>query len=141
MRQVEKRGLGRGAGAQKGDGPSARSPADVQQVLELERPHGLDDLVGVGRGDVMHRADERLLRAVFAPYAGYALGRPAGLDDLRQLRPVAEAMRLVLGHGQHALGSVVRQESIQAGRQGIIPARLFKQPQRDKRIQENGQAR
>ena len=87
----------------------------------------------------MHRPDERLLRAVSTAYARYARSRTASFDDLRQLRPIPEAMRLVLGHGQHALGSVVRQESIQAGWQDVIAAGFFEQPQCDKRIQENGQ--
>ena len=139
MRQVEDRGLGRGTGAQKGDGPGARGPANVQQVPELQRLHGPDDLVGVGGGDVVHRADEGLLVAGFAAHARHAFGGPAGLDDSGQLRPVAEAMRLVLGHGQDALRSVRRQESIQAGRKGVAAAGLFEQPQRDEGVQENGQ--
>ena len=49
MRQVEKRGPGRGTGAQESNGPSARSPANVQQMLEPEWPDCPDDLAGVGR--------------------------------------------------------------------------------------------
>ena len=133
------RGLGRGTGAQKGDGPGARSPANVQQVPELQRLHGPDDLVGVGRGDVVHRANEGLLVARFAAHARYAFGGPAGLDDAGQLRPVAEAMPLMLGHGQDALRSVRRQQGIQAGGQGVVAAGLLEQPQRDEGIQENRQ--
>jgi hypothetical protein len=86
----------------------------------------------------MHRPDECLLRPVSAANTWQARGRPAGFDDLRQLRPIPEAVRLVLGHGQHALPSSRRQESVQAEREGIIPAGFFEQPQSDKSIQKNG---
>ena len=134
MRQVEDRGLDRRTGAQKSDGPGARSAANVQQVPELQRLHGPDHLVGVGGGYVMHRANEGLLVPRLAAHAWHALGGPTGLDDAAQLRPVTEAMPLMLGHRQDALGSFRRQKCIEAHRQGVIAAGLFEQSQRDEGI-------
>jgi len=68
VRQVKKRRLGRGERTKKSNGPGARRPAKVQQVPELQRLHGPDDFVGVRRGDIMHRPDERLLRAFRKTY-------------------------------------------------------------------------
>ena len=66
----------------------------------------------------MHRANKGLLGALFSAYARGARGRPAGLDDPGQLRPVPEAMRLVLGHRQDTLArpSGVSKASSPAGR-------------------------
>ena len=46
----------------------------------------------------------------------------------------------MLGHGQNALRALGRQESVQTRRQGVTARRLFEQPQRDQRIQQDGQA-
>ena len=97
------------------------APPMSSRCSELQRLHRPDHLVGIGRGDVMHRANECLLVARFAAHARYAFSGLAGLDDAAQLRPVAEAMPLMLRHSQDALRPIRASETHSgrpAGRSG-----------------------
>ena len=125
--KVEQRGLSRRTCAQESNRPGARGPANVQQMAEPERSDCLDNLGGVRRGHVVHGPNEGLLGSVLPAYAGGALGRPARLDDLCQLRPSTQAMRLVLGHGQDAPLASRCQQSLQPGGERIPAAGLREQ--------------
>lgn len=98
----------------------------------------MDDPVGHGRGNVVHRFNECRTVAMAATHTGNAHGRFARFHHAVQLRPVTQTVGLVLQHTQNGILARVGQVTGQMRWKRIAILARTQQAQRHQRVQQHG---
>ncbi len=140
MGQVQERRMAGGAGAQEGHRPGARGAADVEQMTKAQGADGANDAASDGARDIVHCPDERRGVAIGTPHTGHSAYGPAGSDHAGELGPTAQAVGLVLGHGQDAVSAARRQERCGAAGEGVTVALAVQEAEGGERVEQGDEA-
>ncbi len=137
MGQIEESGPGVRICMEEGNGPGSGASADVEQMGEMQGLQIADDCVGEGGCDVVHCFDEGGIVGIGAADAWLGRGDAAGFHDGGQLSPSAEAVGLMLGHGELIAGSVAGEDLGKGWRHGVPVGLFVEEMEGDESIKED----